>query len=85
MRRGGRRGRALLERMTPEHKFATAARLSGEVMAAFAEGALPLPAAAQVLADALRILASPAIKVRRPLCRFNAPHVLMAECKLQIF
>lgn len=58
--------RALLGRMSPEHKFATAARLSGEVMASFAEGSLPLPAASEVLADALRILCSPAIKVHHP-------------------
>ena len=56
----------LLGRMTPEHKFATAARLAGEVVAGVAEGSLSLPACSEVLADALRILACPAMKVRCP-------------------
>ncbi len=60
----GRRS-ALLRRMAPEHKFATSARLCSEVLAAFAEGALPLDAAGEVLRDALRILASRDIWVRR--------------------
>lgn len=56
-------GRALLARMAPEHKFATSARLCSEVLAAFAEGALPLAAAGEVLRDALHILACRDIRV----------------------
>ncbi|BDA42617.1 probable condensin complex subunit 1 at C-terminar half [Coccomyxa sp. Obi] len=55
--------RALLRRMAPEHKFATAARLCSEVLSGFAEGTLPLDSAAEVLRDALNILASKDIKV----------------------
>ena len=57
--------------MVPEHKFATAARLCSEVLSGFAEGKLPLDAAAEVLRDALHILASKDIKVR---CLFLFPH-----------
>lgn len=57
--------------MAPEHKFATAARLCSEVLSGFAEGTLPLDAAAEVLRDALHILASKDIKVR---CLFLSPH-----------
>lgn len=49
--------------MAPEHKFATAARLTSEILATVGEGSLSLPACSEVLSDALRILASPAIKV----------------------
>lgn len=49
--------------MAPEHKFATAARLCSEVLSGFAEGTLPLDSAAEVLRDALSILASKDIKV----------------------
>ncbi len=49
--------------MAPEHKFATAARLCSEVLSGFAEGTLPLDSAAEVLRDALNILASKDIKV----------------------
>ena len=38
--------------MTPEHKFATAARLCQEVLGGVADGALPLEEAGEVLADA---------------------------------
>jgi hypothetical protein len=55
--------RALLKRMAPEHKFATAARLCSEVLSGFADGLLPLDAASEVLRDALNILASKDIKV----------------------
>ncbi|KAK9842050.1 hypothetical protein WJX81_006195 [Elliptochloris bilobata] len=55
--------RALLVRMAPEHKFATSARLCSEVLAAFAEGALPLGGAGEVLRDALHILACREIRV----------------------
>ncbi|EIE24970.1 hypothetical protein COCSUDRAFT_83663 [Coccomyxa subellipsoidea C-169] len=40
--------RALLRRMAPEHKFASAARLCSEVLSGFAEGTLPLDGAAEV-------------------------------------
>ena len=49
--------------MAPEHRFATAARLCSEVLAGFADGALPLDGAAEVLRDALHALASKDIKV----------------------
>lgn len=49
--------------MTPEHKFATAARLSSEVLGGVADETLSLTGCGEVLADALRILASPDIKV----------------------
>ena len=55
--------RTLLRRMAPEHKFATSARLCSEVLAGFADGALPLDSAAEVLRDALHILASKDVKV----------------------
>ena len=57
--------RALLRRMAPEHKFATAARLCSEVLAPFAEGALPPGAAVELLRDGLRILASRDRRARR--------------------
>ncbi len=62
--RGGWVRRALLRRMAPEHKFASAARLCSEVLSGFAEGTLPLDGAAEVLRDALHILASKDIKAR---------------------
>lgn len=55
--------RALLQRMSPEHKFATAHRLCQEVLSGAADGALPLEECGEVLGDALRILASKHIKV----------------------
>ena len=56
-------GRALLQRMAPEHKFATAAKLCGEVLGGVADGLLPLHQCEEVLGDALRCLASKDIKV----------------------
>ena len=56
--------RTLLKRMAPEHKFATAARLCSEVLSSFADGALSLGTAPEVLRDALHILASKDVKVR---------------------
>ncbi|GFH23396.1 Cnd1 domain-containing protein, partial [Haematococcus lacustris] len=55
----------LLRRMSPEHKFATQAKLVAEVLGAVADGLLPLQeqGAAEVLGDALRLLASKHIKV----------------------
>ncbi len=50
-------------RMSPEHKFATAARLCQEVLGGAADGALPLDEGGEVLGDALRILACKEIKV----------------------
>ena len=55
--------RALLKHMAPEHKFATTAKLSQDVLAGFADGALPLDRAPEVLRDCLNILASKDIKV----------------------
>lgn len=55
--------RALLQRMAPEHKFATAAKLCGEVLGGVADGLLPLGQCEEVLGDALRCLASKDIKV----------------------
>ena len=56
--------------MAPEHKFATSARLCSEVLSGFADGVLPLDSAAEVLRDALHILASKDVKVLRrlPVC-----------------
>ena len=55
--------RALLQRMAPEHKFATAAKLCGEVLGGVADGLLHLEQCEEVLGDALRCLASKDIKV----------------------
>ena len=60
--------------MAPEHKFATAARLCSEVLSGFAEGTLPLDSAAEVLRDALNILASKDIKVH------PGPNLFMSPC-----
>ena len=49
--------------MAPEHKFATAAKLCGEVLGGVADGLLPLEQCEEVLGDALRCLASKDIKV----------------------
>jgi condensin-2 complex subunit D3 len=54
---------ALLRHMSPEHKFATAAKLCTEVLAGVADGLLPLPECEEVLGDALRVLAAKEIKV----------------------
>ncbi|KAF5842057.1 non-SMC mitotic condensation complex subunit 1-domain-containing protein [Dunaliella salina] len=55
----------LLRRMSPEHKFATQAKLVAEVLGAVADGLLPLheAGAEEVLGDALRLLGSKEIKV----------------------
>jgi len=68
--------RALLQRMAPEHKFATAAKLCGEVLGGVADGLLPLHQCEEVLGDALRCLASKDIKVqfRDPCGNHVAPH-----------
>eukprot|EP00884_Botryococcus_braunii_P006340 jgi/Botrbrau1/15707/Bobra.4_1s0080.1 len=55
--------KALLHKLAPEHKFATAAKLCGEVLAGFAEGTYALSEAPEVLRDALCILSWPEIKV----------------------
>jgi hypothetical protein len=55
--------RALLQRLAPEHKFATAAKLCGEVVAGFAEGTYAVSEASEVLRDALCILSWPEIRV----------------------
>ena len=75
--------RALLRRMAPEHKFATAARLCSEVLSGFAEGTLPLDSAAEVLRDALNILASKDIKVHpgpTSSCPLMSPAACLCPC-----
>ena len=62
--------------MAPEHKFATAARLCSEVLAGFADGALPLETASEALRDVLHILASKDIKV----CAFSCPPHVAKLC-----
>lgn len=54
---------ALLRAMSPEHKFSSAAKLCGEVLAGVADGLLPLQECEEVLRDALCLLASKDIKV----------------------
>lgn len=49
--------------MAPEHKFDSAAKICSELLTAFADGILPLEHAAEVLRDALAILASKEVKV----------------------
>lgn len=58
--------RALLQRMAPEHKFATAAKLCSDILSGAADGGLDLglEESAEVLGDALRLLACSHIKVR---------------------
>ena len=53
--------------MVPEHKFATAAKLCGEVLGGVADGLLPLQECEEVLGDALRCLACKDIKVPQSL------------------
>ena len=63
--------------MAPEHKFATAAKLCGEVLGGVADRLLPLHQCEEVLGDALRCLASKDIKVvviQRPLWESFPPH-----------
>ena len=57
------RGRSLLKHMAPEHRFATSAKLCSEVLGGVVDGLLSMPACEEVLGDALRILASPHMKV----------------------
>ena len=54
----------MLRRMSPEHRFGTAARLSAEVLGGVADEALALDTCGEVLGDALRILTSEHIKVQ---------------------
>ncbi|KAF8073170.1 Ncapd3 [Scenedesmus sp. PABB004] len=54
---------SLLRSMSPEHKFSSAAKLAGEVLAGVADGLLPLAEAEEVLRDALVLMASKDIKV----------------------
>ncbi len=54
---------ALLRSMSPEHKFNSAAKLCGEVLAGVADGLLPLSECAEVLRDALCLMACKEIKV----------------------
>lgn len=64
---------ALLKRMSPEHKFSTAAKLCQEVLGGVADGVLGLAECEEVLGDALRVLASKDIKVGTdcgPCCLF---------------
>lgn len=75
--RGFASRRALLARMAAEHKFATSARLCSEVLAAFAEGAVPLADAGEVLRDALHILACRDIRARHILNNLKNPRLHM--------
>ena len=54
---------ALLRSMSPEHKFNSAAKLCGEVLAGVADGLLPLCECEEVLRDALCLMACKEIKV----------------------
>jgi hypothetical protein len=56
---------ALLRSMSPEHKFNSAAKLCGEVLAGVADGLLPLSECEEVLRDALCLMACKEIKVRQ--------------------
>ncbi len=49
--------------MSPEHKFASAAKLVAEVLGGVVDGQLPLAECDEVLGDALRLLASKDMKV----------------------
>lgn len=49
--------------MSPEHKFNSAAKLCGEVLAGVADGLLPLSECEEVLRDALCLMACKEIKV----------------------
>ena len=53
--------------MAPEHVFSTAAKLCADVLGGAADGGLDLAAAAEVVGDALRLLASKHMKARRML------------------
>ena len=53
----------LLAPMTPEHKLQLAFRLAQDVLAAVADGALPLPAAEPLVRDTLAVLSSRDIKI----------------------
>jgi hypothetical protein len=53
----------LLRSMSPEHKFNSAAKLCGEVLAGVADGLLPLSECEEVLRDALCLMACKEIKV----------------------
>lgn len=57
---------ALLRSMSPEHKFNSAAKLCGEVLAGVADGLLPLSECEEVLRDALCLMACKEIKVCGP-------------------
>lgn len=71
--------RTLLRRMAPEHKFATSARLCSEVLSGFADGALSLKTASEVLRDALHILASKDAKARLKLAE-----LMPADCPVLV-
>ena len=63
--------------MAPEHKFSTAAKLCADVLGGAADGGLDLAAAAEVVGDALRLLASKHMKARR---HARAPPSIDADC-----
>ncbi len=73
--------------MAPEHKFATAAKLCGEVLGGVADGLLPLHQCEEVLGDALRCLASKDIKVQfRDPCGYPySPHDQEYKCCSFVF
>ena len=66
--------------MVPEHKFATAAKLCGEVLGGVADGLLPLQECEEVLGDALRCLACKDIKVSQSLSLHTCLCILLSIC-----
>lgn len=71
---------ALLRSMSPEHKFNSAAKLSGEVLAGVADGLLPLSECEEVLRDALCLMASKEIKVQTVYCTGIPVRVCVYVC-----
>lgn len=72
---------ALLRSMSPEHKFNSAAKLCGEVLAGVADGLLPLSECEEVLRDALCLMACKEIKVGTILWGTCAPFMLLKVSK----
>ena len=70
--------------MAPEHVFSTAAKLCADVLGGAADGGLDLAAAAEVVGDALRLLASKHMKARRVVAHCGArPRQCADACTLQ--
>jgi hypothetical protein len=76
---------ALLRSMSPEHKFNSAAKLCGEVLAGVADGLLPLSECEEVLRDALCLMACKEIKVGmilRGICAPSGHTAVKMKCNL---